>query len=360
MKLTSLTLTSLTLLIGAAASTKAGNQVVVWGEIPDPSVTNAIAVSGGDGFALALRADGIVVQVSRGPMEDKPPPADLTNAISIAAGDNVAVALRADGTVRVWGADIGDPPTDLTNVVAVSAGWEFCAALKADGTVRCWGGFAEPPGLSNVVAIAAGGGRHLAVLKGDGTVMCWGGYSSAVTNVPPGLSNVAAITAGYEFTVALKSDGTVVAWGENSKGQCDVPASLTNVVAVSAENASHVLALKRDGTVVAWGDKHGGALDVPPGLSNVIAISSGSSLSLAIVGDRPPVLQTPLSATVMDGQFLMRFHTQSRRVYQPEFTDSLGNLYWAALPLMPGNGAVVSLPAIAATNSQRFFRVRQW
>ena len=90
-----------------------------------------------------------------------------------------------------------------------------------------------PPGLNNVVAIAAGGYHSLA-LKYDGTVVAWGDDSVGQTNVPPGLSNVVAIAAGGFHSLALKADGTLVTWGDNSAGQSSVPVGLTNVVAISA------------------------------------------------------------------------------------------------------------------------------
>jgi len=74
-----------------------------------------------------------------------------------------------------------------------------------------------PPGLSNVVAIAASTGSS-AALRSDGTVNNWGLITYIGTNIPPGLSNVVAIAAGGFFEVgdymlALKPDGTVVGWG---------------------------------------------------------------------------------------------------------------------------------------------------
>jgi len=49
--------------------------------------------------------------------------------------------------------------------------------------------------LSNIVSIATGGDHNLA-LRSDGTVVAWGDNRSGQTNVPPGLSNVVAIAAG--------------------------------------------------------------------------------------------------------------------------------------------------------------------
>ena len=66
-----------------------------------------------------------------------------------------------------------------------------------------------PAGLSNVVAVAAGGLDSLA-LRNDGTVVAWG----ALSYVPPHATNVVAIAAGFAFDAALRADGTIVAWGQ--------------------------------------------------------------------------------------------------------------------------------------------------
>jgi hypothetical protein len=129
--------------------------------------------------------------------------------------------------------------------------------------------------------------------------------------VPSGLSNVVAVAAGGYHSLALKADGTVVAWGAGTTntgsipnfGQAIVPAGLTGVVAVAA-GVYHSLALKADGTMVAWGagvtNKPGnlyiaGEAMVPAGLTNVIALAGGSSHTLVLEGDgRPRLTVQPL------------------------------------------------------------------
>jgi alpha-tubulin suppressor-like RCC1 family protein len=56
--------------------------------------------------------------------------------------------------------------------------------------------------------------------------VAWGDNSYGQRNVPPGLSNVVAVAAGAYHSLALKADGTVVAWGDNTYGQRNVPAGL--------------------------------------------------------------------------------------------------------------------------------------
>ena len=52
--------------------------------------------------------------------------------------------------------------------------------------------------------------------------------------MPPGLTNVVAIAAGAAHSLALRADGTVIAWGSANYGQTNVPAGLANVVAIAA------------------------------------------------------------------------------------------------------------------------------
>lgn len=127
-----------------------------------------------------------------------------------------------------------------------------------------------------------------------GTVVAWGYNPQGETNVPPGLANVVAVAAGGEHSLALKADGTVVAWGFDGYGQCDVPAGLSNVTAVAAGWA-HSVALKSDGTVVAWGDDSAGQTDVATNLFNVKSIAAGGHHTLAAMYS--PSLQYPLDAS---------------------------------------------------------------
>ena len=178
--------------------------------------------------------------------------------------------------------------TGLSNVVAVAAGGFHNLVLKGDGTVVAWGENNSgqtnvPSGLTNVVAVAAGWSHSLA-LKCDGTVVAWGGNGTKEENVPPDLSNVVAVAAGVAYSLALKGDGTVVAWGQNHYGQTNVPSGLNNVVAVAA-GGSYSLALKSDGTLVAWGDNSSGQTTIPSGLTDVVAVTAGGRHSLALKSD---------------------------------------------------------------------------
>ena len=52
--------------------------------------------------------------------------------------------------------------------------------------------------------------------------------------------------------------------------------------------------------------------------------------------------------------------SQHGRVIRLEYKDSLADSDWIALPLVAGTGGIVTLTDGTATNSQRFYRVRQW
>ncbi len=209
--------------------------VASWGYATNAfaGVGNAVQISAKWEQAAALRGDGTVATWGT---TYGSPPADLTNAVMVGAGAGHVLALRSDGTVTAWGANNNQQcnvPTNLANVNAVAAGWHHSVALRDQGTVAAWGyagptnwAITTPPaGLSNVVAVASGG-FHTLALKTDGTVVAWG--AGATTNgngsflaaewgqivVPPGLSNVVAIEAGGYHSTALKSDGTVVVWGD--------------------------------------------------------------------------------------------------------------------------------------------------
>jgi alpha-tubulin suppressor-like RCC1 family protein len=212
-----------------------------------------------------------------------------------------AASAGTAAALVTWGiAGSTNVPSGLSNVVAVAAGGEYDLCLKADGTVAAWGnnndyynGYAGeavvPAGLSNVVAVASGGYDSL-VLKSDGTVAVWGWNNVGQATVPAGLSNVVAVAGGWQHSMALKSDGTIVAWGGNGFGQSTVPPGLSNVIAIAAGRL-HSLALLADGTMAAWGDNtdfygnYRGEATVPAGLSNVVAIAGQSYGSVALKSD---------------------------------------------------------------------------
>jgi hypothetical protein len=122
-----------------------------------------------------------------------------------------------------------------------------------------------------------------------GQVVAWGNNWYGVATVPAGLSDVIAIAAGGYHNLVLRSNGTVVAWGSSYWGQATVPAGLSDVTAIDAGDI-HSLALRSDGTVVAWGNNSYGQTELPAGLSDVTAIAAGGVHSLALVVEDYPVV----------------------------------------------------------------------
>jgi len=211
-----------------------------------PGLSGVIAISAGASHKLALRNNGTIIGWGLDDYGQSKAPAGLGNVVAVGAGGLHSIALKSDGTVVAWGNNFRgqrNVPVGLSNVVAIAAGGNHNLALKSDGTVVAWGNnhFGQstiPADLSNVVAIAASPVTHNVVLKADGTVVGWGGTRVAGIDqaIPPaGISNVVAIAAGGTQSLALKRDGTVVAWGWGSPGgEAEVPAGLSNVVSIAA------------------------------------------------------------------------------------------------------------------------------
>ena len=76
--------------------------------------------------------------------------------------------------------------------------------------------------------------------------------------------------------------------------------------------------------------------------------------SVAVVG--PGVLVS--NSAYAKGVFRLSVPTEQGRSYNLEFTDSMTPAKWRALPAVTGDGTVTVLVDPAATNQQRFYRVR--
>jgi hypothetical protein len=199
-------------------------------------------------------------------------------------------------------------------------------------------------------------------LKSNGIIVAWGentdskGTFAGQSVVPPGLSNVIAIAAGDYHSLAVKSDGTVVLWGDNSQAQCSPLAGLTNVVAMAGGGA-HSLALKSDGTVAAWGANWSGQCDLSPTLTNAVGIAAGSAHTL-ILGVDTMFVPRLFTARKNGSQFSALLQTFNTRAYGLDYKSSLTATAWTSLPLVPGNGALRMLMDSTAAGPQRFYRVR--
>ena len=167
---------------------------------------------------------------------------------------------------------------------------------------------------ASVASIASGGFAGYALLT-NGHVWAWGddlegqigdGGAWNLSTTPievPGLSSIIAVAAGANTAYALQSGGAVLARGDNSQDELGDGAysrrqrpqrirAPEGVMAIAAGGWS-AYALTRDGTVWAWGDdglgQLGGAGPLPlavPGrvqqLSGVIAIAAGEGNGYAL------------------------------------------------------------------------------
>lgn len=344
--------------------------VAAWGYIGQQSVatnlTNVIAIADGTYHELALEADGTVVGWGNNGFNGfgaTTTPPGLSNVIAIAAGYDDSLALRSDGSLLAWGYNAfgqTNIPPGMTNVVAIAAGDEHNLALVSDGTVVAWGynSYGQtnvPAGLTNVVAIAACRESSMA-LTANGGVFAWG----VISNVPPNVTNgVEIVTGGFDDFV-LQADGSIIAWGFNYYGEDNIPSGLTNGLTLAA-GYFHGAALKTDGTVVAWGNNGYGQLVVPTGLQNVTALRGNNYQNLALIGSAPPTIQVTISNCVWTANgFQISIPSQSGRVYVLEYKDSLADSNWLDLPLVAGNGQILTLKDPTAVNSQRFYRIRRW
>ena len=272
---------------------------------------------------------------------------------SLSAGAYHNAAVLEDGSLWTWGGtngygQIGNPLVALgayairplqvgteTDWRAVAVGAEHMLAVKMDGTVWAWGrnngrqlGLGsntadqpvpvQVPGLTNVVALAAGH-LHSLALGTDGTLWAWGysnygqiGDGTTATHTSPVQIGTAgewsAIAAHWDHSVARKADGTLWAWGFGEYGQLgQATETLTHSSPVQVGTASdwdtavaagfhHSIALKADGTVRAWGSNGVGAVgdgtldnrlvpSVVAGLSGVVAVTGGGGHTLALGGD---------------------------------------------------------------------------
>lgn len=266
-------------------------------------LTGITQVAAGQEFSLALRSDGTVWgwgKNSNGQLgrttttnhEAMPARVAVLNGVTrISAGGGFALALRADGIVFAWGSgsggQLGNGGTagsaipvkiaGLSHVTGIAAGKDASLATENDGT-------------SAVTSVWAWGSNYYGQL-GDGT-MVRHTTPERVTGLP---AFVAGVSAGGAFSAVLGTDGSVWTWGDNESGQlAAVPQSPevfrpVNAIAAGsgiirlAAGYDHVLALKSDGTVLAWGDNESGELGrpvtAPPGPAPVAGLTSVTQVS---------------------------------------------------------------------------------
>jgi alpha-tubulin suppressor-like RCC1 family protein len=330
------------LAIGTSAQAAIGSKALGWGDnaygqtgngapseggctcvpVPTavPGIVDATQISGGEVHTLALHATGTVSawgynvfgQLGDGTSVERETPVQVSglfNVVAVDGGYEHSLALLADGTVMAWGDNLNG---ELG--IGTSSGPEGCGGKEEDPCSRVP---VKVPGLSDVVAIAAGYYFNLA-LRADGTVMAWGydyygtlgdgvGHQSGCECVDhpvqvPGVSGAVAIAAGENHAIALLGDGSVRFWGETSYGQAGngttipappptcrcVPAvtvdGLPGPVHTLAGGGLHSLALSGGGNPLAWGSNNYGQLGNGIEPENKCSCESRPVAVLAITG----------------------------------------------------------------------------
>jgi alpha-tubulin suppressor-like RCC1 family protein len=290
----------------------------------------------------------------------------LRNVVDMASAVNASYALLANGSILSWGSnargELGNTPLSdverlastrgnsntptpvlgITDAVHIAAGDYHGLAVTRGGQVYVWGynlyeqlGIEMPiiqfkthtpaamqylpfplrvPGLSDVVAVAAGEQHSLALLK-DGTIRAWGankygqvGDGTTTNRKTPvsviGVRNAVAIAADSVISAALLADGTVMTWGVGNSGlgrktfTRDVahptPARVEGVTDITslAIGSIHMVALTNTGTVISWGDNmigevgHRGTSPAPiPGLTNVASVEAYTGRTFAVLAN---------------------------------------------------------------------------
>lgn len=152
----------------------------------------------------------------------------------------------------------------------------------------------------------------------------------------------------------------MVAWGDNGYGQANMPAGLGNAVAVAADG-SHCLALRADGSVIAWGCNYSGQTNVPVVPSNALVLAAGPAHNMALVGSGPPPTGAlAVNPTATSLGLSLQIPSRSGRFYASEYTTSLQGTAWWRLPLVAGNGHLLTLTDLSASGVQRFYRFQEW
>ena len=244
--------------------------------------------------------------------------------VAISAGEGHALALCSDGTFVSWGfgsyGQLGDGSASnrytpvLVNrasgtsalhgktVVAVSAGYYHSLALCSDGSIAVWGyGFNgllgtgsaasasvyTPTAVSTASGLSALAGRtpvaiaatisHSLALCSDGALVAWGqniygslGNNSTEWSAYPVIVNAqSGVSALFGKTVtsihivgrasqALCSDGSIVSWGANSSGQLGDNTNTNRMVPVLVDMSPSVSALHGKKVIKLGGSGHNG------------------------------------------------------------------------------------------------------
>jgi alpha-tubulin suppressor-like RCC1 family protein len=254
----------------------------------------------------------------------------ITDAIAVSAGEGIACAVLSDRTVECWGdnsrgalgngtrASSSTPALvpGLSGVRAIDAGDEsVCVVMQADGTVRCWGSAgdyapdvpndvltpSQVPGLTGAVSVTADPYKSCAVLQG-GTVDCWAiGTHNLTPAALPGLTGVRAFAytrdgQQTEHSCALVADGSVKCrsldpyvgqiGNGTTKPNGDRLVTVSGLRQVTTIGAAdfYTCAVRSTGSVECWGGNTGGVLGNGTAINSPNPVTVSSSAPVPVLG----------------------------------------------------------------------------
>ncbi|AEV33383.1 hypothetical protein Oweho_2413 [Owenweeksia hongkongensis DSM 17368] len=177
-------------------------------------------------------------------------PDDLNDAVDISAGYGFSLALLKNGEVKGWGLDNfgqASVPKGLGGVVEISAGYNVAAALKQNGEVETWGKISPdwvrsiPEECFPIKKIYAGM-ECLTILGTNGMLYsnCSEPQSYPLSNRENSIVKIFSSKGGHGFM--QRKDGEIVGWGSNEYGQLDLPERGKSAVSI-ATGSWHSLAI---------------------------------------------------------------------------------------------------------------------
>ncbi len=252
--------------------------------------------------------------------------------------------------------------TDCVEVNRVALGNFHSCATSELGNVACWGqnGQVVPTavsGISNVSAIAGGGGHTCAIVGSSDAVYCWGmgtsgqlGNGGTSTSNSPvgssGLDDVISISAGGVHTCAVEAGGAVRCWGDRADGRVgntsnsgiqstptDVVDCLDDPVSDGAQVAAgraHTCMISQTGSVRCWGDNASGQLgdgNAPTDRSCAVSVSlPAAATSISTRNDHTCVLLSTGAGYCWGSNFRRQIAATDTSFYDtPQLVAQLAN-----------------------------------
>ncbi len=247
------------------------------------------AVSAGEGYTLAIAADGTLWswgkntygQLGDGTLLEHLLPQQVggdNDWIDISAGQAHALARKSDGTLWAWGRNhvgqLGDGTRtdrlqpvqigDQTDWIGIAAGDAHSLGLKGDGAVWGWG-LSAARGFSHDVGDVPGQGRQGVYFDTGESYDHWAHFREGVL----------AVSAGGNNGVALRKSGTIHPWTLATYLQRD-PFDTRKAWLGAAAGADFFLALTSDNGLWGWGKNNAMILGPAAGAETPTAVRIGS------------------------------------------------------------------------------------